>query len=161
MWLMTGCMLMARGGRYFWQALQSGDTSGRPQSGEIYRWIQLNTGATKALCHFKWLELELIDGLNHPKTTITSQNVLQRAWPVLTRAVSVALALGLVGGWAKGRFVLAKTALRNKRRLQRLSGPRPWQIFAPGANVVILLCHGCHAIIQIYMYTTKCNAAHT
>ena len=29
MWLMTGCMLMARGGRYFWQALHAGDATGR------------------------------------------------------------------------------------------------------------------------------------
>eukprot|EP00435_Cladocopium_sp_Y103_P058707 s857_g20.t1 len=86
LWLLTGCMLMARGGRYFWQALQSGDTTGR--------------------------------------------------------AVSFALALGLCGGLAKGRFVLSKTALRNKRRLQRLENARPWQMFAPGFYPLILLMMG-------------------
>lgn len=86
LWLLTGCMLMARGGRYFWQALQNGDTTGR--------------------------------------------------------AVSVALALGLCGGLAKGRFVLSKTALRNKRRLQRLENARPWQVFAPGFYPLIILMMG-------------------
>lgn len=86
LWLLTGCMLMARGGRYFWQALQNGNTTGR--------------------------------------------------------AVSLALALGLCGGLAKGRFVLSKTALRNKRRLQRLENARLWQVFAPGFYPLIILMMG-------------------
>ena len=48
------------------------------------------------------------------------------------RTITLALTLGLCGGLAKGRFVLAKTALRNKRRLQKLNQASPWQIFAPG-----------------------------
>ena len=49
------------------------------------------------------------------------------------RAVSLAVVLGLCGGLAKGRFVLSKTALRNKRRIAALSQAKPWQIFAPSS----------------------------
>ena len=66
---------------------------------------------------------------------ISPQVVPATSWnkmPPTARAVSLALALGLCGGLAKGRFVLSKTALRNKRRLQRLENARPWQVFAPG-----------------------------
>ena len=86
MWLMTGCMLMARGGRYFWQALHAGDATGR--------------------------------------------------------TITLALTLGLFGGLAKGRFVLAKTALRNKRRLQKLNQASPWQIFAPGFYPLMVVMMG-------------------
>ena len=47
-------------------------------------------------------------------------------------ALSVASALGLFIGAAKGRFVLSKSALRNKARIQALERPRPWQLFRPG-----------------------------
>lgn len=85
-WLVTGCMLMARGGRYLWQALQSSDSSGR--------------------------------------------------------AVSLAVVLGLCGGLAKGRFVLAKAALRNRRRIAALSKPKPWQIFSPRFYPLIMVMMG-------------------
>eukprot|EP00438_Fugacium_kawagutii_P025164 Skav208318 [mRNA] locus=scaffold897:601625:611538:+ [translate_table: standard] len=61
------------------------------------------------------------------------------AEPIVHWAVSLSLTLGLCAGWAKGRFVLSKTALRNKRRLQRLEGPRPWQIFSPGGFYPLIM----------------------
>ncbi|CAK9062575.1 unnamed protein product [Durusdinium trenchii] len=79
-------MLMARGGRYLWQALQSSDSSGR--------------------------------------------------------AVSLAVVLCLCGGLAKGRFVLAKAALRNRRRIAALSKPKPWQIFSPRFYPLIMVMMG-------------------
>eukprot|EP00913_Durusdinium_trenchii_P011056 g10379.t1 len=58
------------------------------------------------------------------------------------RAVSLAVVLGLCGGLAKGRFVLAKAALRNRRRIAALSKPKPWQIFSPRFYPLIMVMMG-------------------
>jgi hypothetical protein len=58
-------------------------------------------------------------------------------------AMITAVALGLVVGAAKGRFVLARTALRNVDRIKALPEPRrPWQLFHPAFYLLIGLMMG-------------------
>lgn len=46
-------------------------------------------------------------------------------------AIALAAGLGLVIGFAKGRFVLSKTARKNKNRIAELPDPvKPWQVFS-------------------------------
>ena len=53
--------------------------------------------------------------------------------------ITTALALGSLVGAAKGRYVLARTARRNKRRIAALDDPRVWQVFTGRFVIVILL----------------------
>jgi len=53
--------------------------------------------------------------------------------------IGIALALGCLAGAAKGRYVLARTARRNKRRIAKLNAPRVWQVFTGRFVIVILL----------------------
>lgn len=49
-----------------------------------------------------------------------------------TAGIAIAAAIGLVIGAVKGRFVLAKSARRNKHRIEALPEPtKPWQVFKP------------------------------
>jgi len=74
-WLGIGTMLMARGARYLWLAVQN-------------------------------------DGVS-------------------STAVATSVGVGLAVGLAKGRFVLARTALKNKRRIAALPEPvRGWQVYS-------------------------------
>jgi hypothetical protein len=48
-----------------------------------------------------------------------------------TQALALAAALGLIIGAAKGRFVLSKTARKNRDRIGELTEPvKPWQVFS-------------------------------
>jgi ferrochelatase len=51
----------------------------------------------------------------------------------------LALALGLAIGVLKGRYVLSRTARRNRRRIRRLAAPRAWNVFTWRFLVLIAL----------------------
>lgn len=60
-----------------------------------------------------------------------------------TLSLGLAIGLGLIVGGAKGKFVLAKSALRNKDRIEKLEEPlRPWHVFAPPFFLLIALMMG-------------------
>lgn len=56
-----------------------------------------------------------------------------------TLAVWVSLAAGLLIGALKGHYVLARTARRNRRRIERLARPRIQQAFTPRFAVLVPL----------------------
>lgn len=56
--------------------------------------------------------------------------------------VAIAAVIGLIIGAAKGRFVLWKTALKNRRRIAALDEPKPWQVFAPAFYPLIAVMMG-------------------
>jgi protoporphyrin/coproporphyrin ferrochelatase len=65
--------------------------------------------------------------------------------------VAVALAMGLVLGYYKGKLVLSKSAIRNKRRISKLPDPvRPWQIFAPTFYFLIALMMGMGRLLRYW-----------
>ena len=60
-----------------------------------------------------------------------------------TQGLALAAGLGLVIGLAKGRFVLSKTARRNRDRIAALAEPvKPWQLFSMKFYPLILLMMG-------------------
>lgn len=52
--------------------------------------------------------------------------------------MTTALALGGLIGVLKGKFVLSRTAGRNRRRIAALEDPRVWQVFSPVFALLIL-----------------------
>lgn len=78
--------------------------------------------------------------------------LLVRGWGMLQRAqeeqgaglpaLYVSLAVGLLIGLLKGRYVLSRTARRNVRRIEALQNPRPWNAFTPRFVIVIGLMIG-------------------
>lgn len=56
--------------------------------------------------------------------------------------VTLAVAIGLVVGAAKGQYVLSRTARRNIRRIESLARPRPWNVFSGRFVIVIGLMVG-------------------
>jgi ferrochelatase len=52
--------------------------------------------------------------------------------------IATALVLGSLIGIAKGKYVLSRTAARNRRRIEALAEPRVWQVFTPKFYLLIL-----------------------
>lgn len=58
-------------------------------------------------------------------------------------AIIISLIAGLAIGWAKGNFVLVKTAQRNKKRIEALTAPVEWhQMMAKPFYAFIVLMMG-------------------
>ena len=53
-----------------------------------------------------------------------------------------AAAVGLALGALKGRYVLSRAARRNRRRIEALPRPRPWQLFSGRMLVLIVAMIG-------------------
>ena len=66
------------------------------------------------------------------------------AWPSLAAAIALALAVGGL----KGRYVLARTARRNRARIGRLARPRPWNAFTPRFYVLIAAMVGLGILLR-------------
>lgn len=66
--------------------------------------------------------------------------------------LGLAIGLGLLVGIVKGRFVLSKSALRNKDRIAKLEEPlKPWNVFTPPFFLLIVLMMGMGLCIRTFL----------
>ncbi|MDF1663041.1 MAG: ferrochelatase [Planctomycetota bacterium] len=86
-------------------------------------------------------------GINHLRIAYDAE---PEAW----WKVAVAVVFGIFLGLVKGRDVLAKSALRNKRRISKLPAPvRPWQFYTPTFFCVLAFMIGLGQLLKLLAST--------
>jgi protoporphyrin/coproporphyrin ferrochelatase len=97
------------------------------------------------LAAFVWIGVGIMLTRTGAKMLMAAyQESPERWWPV-----AVAVAVGVFIGYFKGKLVLSKSAMRNKRRISKLPNPvRPWMIFSSTFYYLIFLMMGMGRLLR-------------